>query len=43
LIDANSILELRTKPARLTARIAEFVEDSWSADGAGATPRAASA
>ena len=32
LIDANSIVELRTKPARLTARIAEFVDDCWSAD-----------
>jgi pimeloyl-ACP methyl ester carboxylesterase len=42
LIDANSIIELRTKPARLTARIAEFVEDCWSADAAGVAPRAAS-
>jgi pimeloyl-ACP methyl ester carboxylesterase len=30
LIDANSIIELRLRPARLTARIAEFVEDCWS-------------
>lgn len=43
LIDANSIVELRTKPARLTARIAEFVEQCWSADGAGLTTRAISA
>jgi pimeloyl-ACP methyl ester carboxylesterase len=43
LIDANSIIELRTKPARLTARIAEFVDDCWSADAANLTTRAASA
>jgi pimeloyl-ACP methyl ester carboxylesterase len=29
LIDANSILELRLKPKRLTAKIADFVEDCW--------------
>jgi pimeloyl-ACP methyl ester carboxylesterase len=40
LIDANSIIELRTKPARLTARIAEFVEQCWSADSAGLKTRA---
>ena len=33
LVDANSIIELRTHPKRLTARIAEFVDDCWSADG----------
>jgi pimeloyl-ACP methyl ester carboxylesterase len=43
LIDANSIIELRTKPARLTARIAEFVDDCWSADAAGRAPHAATA
>jgi pimeloyl-ACP methyl ester carboxylesterase len=43
LIDANSIIELRTQPARLTARIAEFVEECWSADRAATAPRAASA
>ena len=42
LIDANSIIELRTKPARLTARIAEFVEECWSANAARSSPRAAS-
>jgi hypothetical protein len=42
LIDANSIIELRTKPARLTARIAEFVDECWSADTARSAPRAAS-
>jgi pimeloyl-ACP methyl ester carboxylesterase len=43
LIDANSIIELRTKPARLTARIAEFVDQYWSADSAGLGARAATA
>jgi pimeloyl-ACP methyl ester carboxylesterase len=43
LVDANSIIELRTKPARLTARIAEFVDDCWSEDVARRAPRAASA
>ncbi len=43
LIDANSIIELRTSPARLTAQIAEFVDECWAADGVGRTQRAASA
>jgi hypothetical protein len=45
LIDANSIIELRLRPARLTARIAAFVEDCWSADDGRAADehRAASA
>jgi pimeloyl-ACP methyl ester carboxylesterase len=30
LIDANSIIELRLRPKRLTAKIAEFVGDCWS-------------
>jgi pimeloyl-ACP methyl ester carboxylesterase len=30
LIAANSIIELRTRPARLTAKIAEFVDECWS-------------
>ncbi len=34
LIDANSILELRLRPARLTARIAEFVDETWNAKAA---------
>jgi pimeloyl-ACP methyl ester carboxylesterase len=29
LIDANSIIELRVRPARLTAEIAQFVGDCW--------------
>jgi pimeloyl-ACP methyl ester carboxylesterase len=29
LIDANSIVELRTNPKRLTGKIAEFVDECW--------------
>lgn len=44
LLDANSILELRTQPRRLTARIAQFVDDCWAgADGVGLRRAAASA
>jgi pimeloyl-ACP methyl ester carboxylesterase len=43
LIDANSIIELRTKPARLTARMAEFVDDCWSAEDARSPQHAARA
>jgi pimeloyl-ACP methyl ester carboxylesterase len=45
LLGADSILELRVKPARLTAQIAEFVDECWhGADGeAHGTARAASA
>ncbi len=43
LIDANSILELRTHPARLTARIAEFIDDCWTTEAVGRAPRAAEA
>ncbi len=39
LIAANSIIELRTRPARLTAEIAEFVEDCWSGAGTRAATR----
>jgi hypothetical protein len=31
LIDATSILELRLRPARLTRKIAAFVEECWAA------------
>jgi pimeloyl-ACP methyl ester carboxylesterase len=46
LIDANSIIELRLRPARLTAKIAEFVEECWEQDTATMSvqaPRVASA
>jgi pimeloyl-ACP methyl ester carboxylesterase len=32
LIDANSIIELRLKPARLTAQIADFVQECWAGE-----------
>ena len=41
LIDANSIIELRVRPARLTAKIAEFVDECW--DGVSAAPAARAA
>jgi pimeloyl-ACP methyl ester carboxylesterase len=41
LIAANSIIELRTRPERLTAQIAEFVADCWSPAAVRSTPRAA--
>jgi pimeloyl-ACP methyl ester carboxylesterase len=31
LIDANSIIELRTNPRRLTAQIADFLDEVWDA------------
>jgi pimeloyl-ACP methyl ester carboxylesterase len=38
LVNAHSILELRVRPARLTAKIAAFVDQCWdSADGASAS------
>jgi pimeloyl-ACP methyl ester carboxylesterase len=36
LIDAHSILELRVRPQRLTARIAQFIDECW--DDAAAAP-----
>jgi pimeloyl-ACP methyl ester carboxylesterase len=42
LIDASSIVELRLRPARLTTKIARFVDDCWTT-GAGAQPQAATA
>ncbi len=45
LIDANSIIELRTNPKRLTGKIAEFIADCWkeerAASGVGRRRRAA--
>ena len=44
LIDANSIIELRTNPKRLTAKIAEFIAACWREEAAsGGRARAASA
>ncbi|HEX3689226.1 MAG TPA: alpha/beta fold hydrolase [Solirubrobacteraceae bacterium] len=41
LLNANSILELRVKPARLTGKIAAFVDQCWASDGAAAASAAA--
>jgi pimeloyl-ACP methyl ester carboxylesterase len=41
LLRANSIIELRTRPARLTAQIAEFVDDCWSPASVRSAKRAA--
>lgn len=43
LINANSILELRTHPARLTAKIAEFVTECWGESTTDAGRRVANA
>jgi hypothetical protein len=43
LIDASSIIELRTHPARLEARIDDFIDDCWSAEAVGPAKRAAGA
>lgn len=43
LIDANSIIELRTRPERLTAQIAEFVDRCWTDEVTGARSRRAAA
>jgi hypothetical protein len=45
LIDANSIIELRLHPDRLTAKIAQFVDECWGGEAgrrAADTRRAAS-
>ena len=36
LLEARSILELRIAPERLTAEIAEFLDDTWARHGPGA-------
>ena len=43
LIDANSIIELRTHPARLEARIDDFIDDCWNEEAVGPAQRAAGA
>jgi pimeloyl-ACP methyl ester carboxylesterase len=43
LIDANSILELRTHPNRLTAKIAGFLDECWSENASGREARLARA
>jgi pimeloyl-ACP methyl ester carboxylesterase len=39
LIDANSIIELRVSPERLTGKIAAFIDECWDDADAGAGPR----
>jgi pimeloyl-ACP methyl ester carboxylesterase len=41
LLNANSILELRLKPARLTGKIAAFVDQCWASDNAASASAAA--
>jgi hypothetical protein len=43
LIDANSLLELRLRPERLTARIAEFIGECWREGRRASRRRAATA
>ncbi len=43
LIDANSIVELRLKPKRLTAKIADFLDDCWREEREQPRPALASA
>jgi pimeloyl-ACP methyl ester carboxylesterase len=43
LIDANSSLELRLRPERLTARIAEFIGECWREESSASAATAASA
>jgi pimeloyl-ACP methyl ester carboxylesterase len=39
LLHASSILELRTNPERLTAAIADFIDDCWEAPAASTRPK----
>jgi pimeloyl-ACP methyl ester carboxylesterase len=41
LVNAHSVLELRLRPARLTGRIAAFVDQCWNADAVAAASDAA--
>jgi pimeloyl-ACP methyl ester carboxylesterase len=43
LVDANSMVELRVRPARLTAQIAEFVDECWGVAGDEREPAASAA
>ncbi len=44
LIGADSVIELRLRPERLTAQIATFLEDCWVGEAAAAdAPRSARA
>ncbi len=41
LVNAHSVLELRVRPARLTGRIASFVDQCWDSGGAASASAAA--
>lgn len=41
LVEANSLVELRLQPERLTNEIATFVDEAWATPAAGASRRAA--
>jgi hypothetical protein len=41
LLEANSLLELRLHPERLTAEIADFLDEVWAGPPAGAAKRPA--
>ena len=41
LIDANSIIELRVSPERLTRKIAAFVEECWDGSSSAEPARTA--
>ena len=43
LIDANSVIEMRTHPSRLTAKIADFIDECWSEAASGREARLARA
>ena len=43
LIDADSLFELRMRPERLTARIAEFIGECWREEPAASAATSASA
>jgi hypothetical protein len=43
LIDANSIIELRVSPERLTGKIAAFIDECWGESAAGSRARRAPA
>ena len=40
LVVADSLVELRMRPERLTGEIAAFLDEVWSSDGTGSTRRA---
>jgi pimeloyl-ACP methyl ester carboxylesterase len=39
MLEANSLMELRFSPERLTGEIADFLDECWAGGGAGSKPR----